>query len=334
MILPSNNSLLAPYSLPLTYRYLITGINGFVGQHLAKNLLEKGHEVYGVDIQERCFVFGCTYFQANICNNELIAEIVHKVNPSAIFHLAAVASPSGFHSTPFSSFQINIMGTISIFDAMRTQCSTATLLSIGSSTEYKTSDLHNSLPETGLLEPTSFYGVSKYTTEIIGQYYVRHHNLDIRFTRSFNHTGPGQGSDFVCSDWAKQVAAIEIKGATPEITVGNIDAAIDFSDVRDVVEAYAVIVEKGQKGEVYNVCSRNKINLNYILEYLIKKSKADITVSLKSNKVAAPNSTAEIIGDNSKICKQLGWSPKIPFEKTLDDLYDWWVLQTLGKGAP
>jgi len=306
-------------------RSLITGINGFVGKHLAKHLLGKGHEVFGIDIQETCAVSGCSYFQANICDNAVIDRIFHKVNPTGIFHLAGVASPSGFQMTPFKSFQINIMGTIAVFDAMRTQCAAAKLLTVGSSTEYKTVDLHNSLTEVSPLEPMSFYGVSKYTVEIIGQYYVRHHGLDIRFTRSFNHTGPGQGPEFVCSDWAKQVAAIENKGATPQITVGNVNVAIDFSDVRDVVEAYALIMEKGKSGEVYNVCGRNKISLNYILEYLIKKSASNITVATDKNKVAAPNSTAEIIGDNGKLCRETGWTPKIPFEKTLDDVYDWWV---------
>jgi len=308
-------------------RSLITGINGFVGKHLAKVLHENGHDVFGIDVQDQCAISGSTYFQANICDYEIVEQIFKKVNPNSVFHLAAVASPSGFRQTPFNSFQTNIMGTISVFDAMRAMQSNAKILSVGSSTEYETINLHNALSETSLLEPTSFYGVSKYTAEIIGQYYVRHHNLDIRFTRSFNHTGPGQGPDFVCSDWARQVAAIETKGALPEMVVGNINAAIDFSDVRDVVEAYRLIMEKGQRGEVYNVCSRNKINLQYILEYLIKKSKANITVTLKQDKVAAPNSTAEIIGDNGKLCKQTGWLPKIPFEKTLDDLYNWWVLQ-------
>lgn len=312
-------------------RSLITGVNGFVGKYLAKLLVEKGRGVVGLDIQENAYLPDITYYSADICDNDAIADVLREVRPCEIFHLAGVASPSDFHSTPFSSFKINILGTISLFDAMRAVRSEAKLLCVGSSTEYKTIDLHNSLSETSPLEPTSFYGVSKYAAEIIGQYYVRHHNLDIRFTRSFNHTGPGQAPKFVCSDWARQIANIEVNGAVPQIRVGNINAAIDFSDVRDVVEAYVLIMEKGKKGEVYNVCSRNKINLSYILEYLIKKSTANITVSTERNKVAAPNSTAEIIGSNSKLCEQTGWSPKIPFEKTLDDLYDWWVKEIKDK---
>jgi GDP-4-dehydro-6-deoxy-D-mannose reductase len=309
----------------LNNRSLITGVNGFVGKYLAKLLIGKGREVVGLDIQENSYLPDITYFSADICDNDVIAGILQEMRPREIYHLAGVASPSDFHSTPFSSFKINILGTVSLFDAMRAIRSDAVLLSVGSSTEYKTVNLHNSLSETSPLEPTSFYGVSKYTAEIIGQYYVRHHNLDIRFTRSFNHTGPGQAPKFVCSDWARQIAYIEVNGALPQIHVGNINVAIDFSDVRDIVEAYSLIMEKGTKGEVYNVCSRNKINLSYILEYLIKKSTANITVSTEQNKVVAPNSTAEIIGANNKLCEQTGWSPKIPFEKTLDDLYDWWV---------
>ena len=306
-------------------RSLITGINGFVGKHLAKVLMQKGRDVVGIDIQESSPMSGAAYFSVDICDNDAITGLLREIRPHEIYHLAGVASPSDFHSTPYGSFKINILGTVSLFDAMRALRSDAKLLSVGSSTEYKTLDLHNSLSETSPLEPTSFYGVSKYASEIIGQYYVRHHDLDIRFTRSFNHTGPGQAPKFVCSDWARQIANIEVNGALPQIHVGNIHVAIDFSDVRDVVEAYSLIMEKGKKGEVYNVCGRNKINLSYILEYLIKKSAAHITVLTEQNKVAAPNSTAEIIGANKKVCEQTGWSPKIPFEKTLDDLYDWWV---------
>ncbi len=304
---------------------LITGVNGFVGKHLAHLLIEKGRNVVGLDITESSSLQDITYFSVDICDNDVIARILNQVRPQEIYHLAGVASPSDFHSTPFNSFKINILGSVSLFDAMRTLRSEVKLLSVGSSTEYTTNNLHNSLSETSPLEPASFYGVSKYAAEIIGQYYVRQHNLDIRFTRSFNHTGPGQAPKFVCSDWARQIAQIEVNGALPQIHVGNINVAIDFSDVRDVVEAYVLIMEKGKKGEVYNVCSGNKVKVSFILEYLIKKSSANITVSTEENKIAAPNSTAEIIGDSNKLCKQIGWSPKIPFEKTLDDLYDWWV---------
>jgi GDP-4-dehydro-6-deoxy-D-mannose reductase len=310
---------------------LITGVNGFAGKHLAQLLLKHGWNVYGIDMQEKCAVPGGMYFQVDICDHESIRRICGQVKPKGIYHLAGVASPSGFHLTPYNSFQINIMGTISMLDAMRTVSNEAVLLLVGSSTEYKTLDLHNALSEKSHLEPTSFYGVSKYAAEIIGQYYVRHHNLDVRFTRSFNHTGPGQAQQFVCSDWARQIAGIEVNGAAPQIRVGNINSAIDFSDVRDVVEAYRLIMEKGKKGEVYNVCGKNKINLSFILEYLLKKSSANITVSMDQTKVAAPNSTAEIIGANDKLYEQTGWSPKIPFEKTLDDLYEWWVDELNGK---
>jgi GDP-4-dehydro-6-deoxy-D-mannose reductase len=304
---------------------IITGINGFAGKHLAKLLLKHGWNVYGIDMQEKCMAPGATYFQVDICDHESVRRICDQVKPDGIYHLAGVASPAGFHLTPYNSFQINIMGTISVLDAMRTVSRSAVLLLVGSSTEYQTNDLHNSLSEKSPLDPTSFYGVSKYVAEVIGHYYVRHHDLDVRFTRSFNHTGPGQAPNFVCSDWARQIANIEVNGALPQIHVGNIQVAIDFSDVRDIVEAYRLIMEKGKKGEIYNVCGKNKINLSYILEYLIKKSSANITVSMDHNKVAAPNSTAEIIGANTKLCEQTGWSPKIPFEKTLDDLYEWWV---------
>lgn len=306
---------------------LLTGINGFVGKHLANLLLKHGRNVYGIDIQEKCMVPGVTYFQMNICDHDSVRRICEQVKPAEIYHLAGVASPSGFHLTPNSSFQINIMGTISMLDAMRTVSSNAVILLVGSSTEYNACFSESGFSEKNPLEPTSFYGVSKYVSEIIGQYYVRHHNLNVCFTRSFNHTGPGQSPSFVCSDWARQVAEIEVNNAVPEISIGDINNTIDFSDVRDVVDAYRLIMEKGKKGEPYNVCSGKGVNLEYILHYLLAKSSSPISIRVQTDKVSGQNTHTGCVGENRKLRQETGWSPAIPIEKTLDDLYEWWVKE-------
>ena len=316
-------SSLTAHRSPLTAS-LITGVNGFVGKHLSAHLLSKNRAVVGIDIQEECAAAGIRYFKANICDSDAMTEIFNSTRPREIFHCAAISSPHEFHLTPYDSFQINLMGTISLFEAMRTSGSDAVMLVIGSAKQYKAATPSQKISETDILGPASYYGVSKYAGEMIGRYYIEQHGLDIRFTRSFNHTGPGQSMKFVCSDWARQIALIDLKKSPSRIFVGNTDVGIDFSDVRDVAEAYRLIVEKGKKGEAYNVCSNKGASLKYILKYLIAKSPLKISVRVQQEKVKAHAAGAELIGDNRKLREATGWSPRLPIEKTLDDLYDWW----------
>jgi GDP-4-dehydro-6-deoxy-D-mannose reductase len=160
---------------------------------------------------------------------------------------------------------------------------------------------------------------------MIGRRYAESFGLDIRYTRSFNHTGPGQSPEFVCSEWARQIAMIELGKAAPRLCVGNTDELIDFTDVRDIVEAYRLILEKGKKDEAYNVCSGKGVALKYILDYLIAKNPSAVPVIENRQGAEAHADRRELIGDNRKILKDTGWFPRIPFEKTLDDLYAWWI---------
>jgi GDP-4-dehydro-6-deoxy-D-mannose reductase len=148
--------------------------------------------------------------------------------------------------------------------------------------------------------------------------------MDIRCTRSFNHTGPGQPPRFVCSDWAKQTAAIALQKTEPRIRVGDLSPAIDFLDVRDVVRAYHLILERGVKGEVYNVCSGTVVSLNEILSALIAKSGKAIEILQDNARLRAHKTSIKVTGDRAKLTRDTGWSPEIPLEKTLDDLFSYW----------
>jgi len=304
---------------------LITGINGLVGPYLARHLSSHGREVIGIDIHEKCMTEGIRYLQADICDSNGIKNIFNTVKPREIYHLAGISSPQEFNHKPYGSFQINLMGTISLFEAMKDLDHSPIMLAVGSAKQYQSSGYSGKLLETSDLAPNGYYGVSKNAVEMIAKFYVSQYNLDIRLTRSFNHTGPGQSTQFVCSDWAHQIASIVSQKASPVLSVGNINAVMDFSDVRDIVEAYRLIVERGKKGEVYNVCSGKGTPLKYILDSLTTKSLSAISVSVQKDKVNDFASNNQLIGDNSKIFRETGWHPKIPIEKTLDDLYTWWL---------
>jgi GDP-4-dehydro-6-deoxy-D-mannose reductase len=304
---------------------LITGVTGFVGQYLSELLRSEGHVVFGLDRWSSCPYPDITYVQADVLDTPALTGIIADLHPDSLFHLAAVSDPSEADASPRHALEINMMGAVSVLDAVRKGAPSARVLMVGSSKEYNDSINSEAVAETMPPDPTNFYGISKYASELIGRQYARQYGLWVVSSRSFNHTGPGQPPRFVCSDWARQVAEIS-KGKIPaEINVGDTGVMVDFTDVRDVVRAYLHMVEHGTTGEVYNVCSGRGTALDFILTYLIDKSTVPIAVKRAENKLKAHRTNKKMIGDNSKLHACTGWTPVIPIEKTLDDLYQWWM---------
>jgi GDP-4-dehydro-6-deoxy-D-mannose reductase len=305
---------------------LITGINGFVGRHLYTLLKNKGLAVVGLGIEQTCNLIDVPYEMVDITDCDSVAQAFGRLMPDDIYHLAAVSFPAEADRTPRSALEINITGTIAVIDAMKRFCPKGKLLVAGSAKEYDIT-AKNPITESSIPNPTNFYGISKYATELIGQQYCRQYGLDIRFTRSFNHTGPGQSHLFVCSDWARQLARVELGLAPPELHVGDSAVEIDFSDVRDVVNAYYLIMEKGASTQVYNVCSGKTTPLSFVLGYLVGKTTKSVAVITEEKKLSVVKTSQSITGDNSKVRQETGWNPVVPFEKTLDDLYNWWLRE-------
>jgi GDP-4-dehydro-6-deoxy-D-mannose reductase len=303
----------------------ITGCTGFVGRHLAEHLISQGWSVYGLDRWSSFDFAQVTYFEGDILDTATLQEMFASVKPQTIFHLAAISFLPDADFSPRHALDINIMGSASVLDAARQACATSRVLLVGSSKQYGDKIVTSAITEEQPCNPTNFYGVSKYMAEIVGLQYVRQYGLDVRFTRSFNHTGPGQTPQFVCSDWAKQVATITLKKAAPHIQVGDLSPTIDFTDVRDVVRAYAAILENGRKGETYNVCSNKGVALDSILSYLIKKCGTPIAVEHDPSRIRTHKTSVKITGDHSKLTRDTGWNPSIPIEKTLDDLFHYWT---------
>jgi GDP-4-dehydro-6-deoxy-D-mannose reductase len=305
---------------------LITGINGFAGRHLAALLEGHGRKVAGIGIEQTCFMPDMPYEMVDITDSDSVAEALNRLRPQEIYHCAGVSFPAEADRTPRPALEINITGTVSVIDAMKRFSPKARLLVVGSSKEYDI-NAEGLVSEDVTPNPTNFYGISKYATELIGQQYCRQYGLDIRFTRSFNHTGPGQSYLFVCSDWARQVAMAETGRGPSEIHVGDCDVEIDFSDVRDVAAAYFLILEKGRAGQVYNVCSGRTRKLSGILEYLVGKSKKPVRIIKEEKKLREVKTYRKLAGDNSKLRRETGWAPAYEFEKTLDDLFDCWMKE-------
>jgi GDP-4-dehydro-6-deoxy-D-mannose reductase len=205
----------------------------------------------------------------------------------------------------------------------------ARVLLVGSSKEYSDSIISEMISEITPCNPTNFYGVSKYVAELIGLQYARQYGMDVRCSRSFNHTGPGQPPRFVCSDWTKQVADIHLGKQKPIMTVGDINPSIDFTDVRDVVRAYSMILEKGKKGSVYNVCSGNAISLKELLQKIKEKTDKKITIAYDDARRRLNKTSIKITGDNSLLIKETGWVPEISIDKNIDDLFNYWLVSQI-----
>lgn len=305
----------------------ITGITGFVGKYLAEHLTSQGWRVFGLDRWSTCHFPDITYFEGDILDTATLREMLSSIEPQSIFHLAGISFLPDADFSPRHALDINVMGTASILDAARQAYPASKLLLIGSSKQYGDMVVSDSITEEQPCHPTNFYGVSKYMAELVGLQYVRQYGLDVRFTRSFNHTGPGQSPHFVCSDWAKQVATITLKKSAPGIHVGDLSPTIDFTDVRDVVRAYAAILDNGKKGEAYNVCSNKGTGLETILSYLTKKCTTPITIEQDESRIRTNKTSIKITGDHSKLTRDTGWTPAIPIEKTLDDIFQYWITQ-------
>jgi len=304
---------------------LITGCNGFVGGWLVKLLHSKGFIVHGIDIQPAPSSGDIFYHSIDILDSDAVSRLVTDLVPGMIFNLAGVSYLPDADRSPRKSIECNLSGAMVLLDAVKNCSPSSRLLLVGSSKEYGESICSVSVNEETTPQPANFYGISKYACELTGLQYAGQFGIDVRCVRSFNHTGPGQSDRFVCSDWARQAAAIALGEAEPVITVGDIDLTMDFSDVRDVVEAYLLVLEKGTRAEVYNVCSGKGVELSWILAYLSNKSSGPVTVQHLNDKKRAHKSGARLTGNHDKLTLHTGWQPTIPLEQTLDELFDWWL---------
>jgi GDP-4-dehydro-6-deoxy-D-mannose reductase len=303
---------------------LVTGCNGFVGRHLTARLHESGNVVVGVDLQECPWTGWLDYRRLDIGSPHEVVRLVEESGITRIYHLAAVSNPRIAQTQPLTTMRTNIMGSASFYEACRIGGNTR-LLVIGSSEEYLRPNHQNvELTEESQTEASNIYGATKICSELMGKSYAAQFGCHIVFTRSFNHTGPGQAPAFVLSDFARQCALISLGHQARQLHVGNIDVCRDFLDVEDVVEAYMLLLEKGSPGNVYNVSSRRCYSLRELLGILTGFAGRDhIELCIDETRVRV-NELATIHGSTDKLHRDTGWVERIPIEVTLKRLFDYW----------
>ena len=309
---------------------LITGITGFAGSHLADILLKEGYEVYGTTrprsktehidhIRDQL-----TLFDADLVDSHSLYTVLAEIKPDFIFHLAAQAFVPTSWSSPATTMEANVIGTIHLFEAVRRAKIDPVIQIACSSEEYGLVHKDETpINEKNELRPLSTYAVSKIGMDFLGYQYFKSYGIRIIRTRGFNHTGPRQGDVYVCSTFAKQVALIEAGKTKPVIKVGNLESYRDFTDVRDIVRAYLLAVEKCEPGDVYNIAGEKAWKIKDVLEMLRKLSKKEITIEEDPARMR-PSDVELLIGDATKFKNKTGWKMEIPFEQTLQDLLDYW----------
>jgi GDP-4-dehydro-6-deoxy-D-mannose reductase len=250
--------------------------------------------------------------------------VIEEIRPDYIFHLAAQSFVPTSWKAPTESLTTNVIGQLNVFEAVR-KINLPCRIQIACSSEEYGMVLPDELPikETNPLRPLSPYAVSKVGQDMLGYQYYMSYKMNIVRTRGFNHTGPRRGPVFVCSDFAKQIVEIERGKKPPVISVGNLEAKRDFTDVRDMVKGYWLSLEKGKEGAVYNICSGKAYRIQEILDKLIELSGVDLEVKQDPNRMR-PSDVPVLQGDNGRFRKDTGWEPEIPMERTLSDLLDFW----------
>lgn len=304
---------------------LITGINGFAGTHLNNYLLEKGHEVFGTTKPGGENELGDHMYSVDILDYEGLKDVVEKIEPDFIYHLAALTSPAVSFQNPSETITSNIGGQLNILEAVKElRLMSARVLVVSSAEVYgQVSEKNLPIDEETPLRPTSPYAVSKIAQDFLGLQYYLTQSVDCVRVRPFNHVGPYQSPQFVIPAFAKQIAEIEKKKQEPIMKVGNLDAKKDFTDVRDIVAAYEQLMEKGESGEVYNIGSGKSYRIAEILEMLLSMSAERIIVE-KDPSLMRPIEIPELVCDYGKLHKATGWNPEIPLMQSLRDTLDYW----------
>ncbi len=313
-------------------RILITGITGFVGSHFAELAVELGTEVYGAarwrsSTEHIDHLRGRLHLvESDLRDPSSVQNVLETANPEFVIHLAGQSFVGGSWQTPAETLMTNILCQVNLLEAIRARRTPPPrVLVAGSSEEYGL--VHeDELPikETNPLRPLSPYAVSKVAQDLLGYQYFMSYGMPIIRARAFNHEGPRRGDVFVTSSFARQIAEIEGGQRAPEIFVGNLKARRDYSDVRDIVRGYWLLLQRGEPGEVYNLCSGRAWAIQQILDFLLAESRVRPIVVKEDPARLRPSDVPILVGDPSRICEAVGWSPEIPFERTLLDLLNYW----------
>lgn len=310
-------------------RALVTGIAGFAGSHLAAYLLRQtACEVHGIVHRHDWRILHLreqlTLWRGDLRNPLWVSEVIQKVQPDYLLHLAAWSDVGGSWEQPWTTFELNVQTQLSLLEALRKQAPTCRMLVVGSNEMYgkiQAEDLP--IAEDTPLRPHNPYGVSKAAQDLMAQQYFLSYGLNIVRVRAFNQIGPGQSDDFAASAFARQVAEIETGQRAPIVRVGNLTAQRDFTDVRDMVRAYWLAAHKGEAGAAYNLGSGQPRSVQSVLDFLLAASTCQIDVETDPNRLR-PSDVPISYCDTRRFQAVSGWQPELSFETSLTDVLNDW----------
>lgn len=317
-------------------KILITGFSGFVSRYFCEYLehngirsLIKGIDIHDPDFKQESFKnIKFDFERINLLDKGKVEKIIFEFQPDYILHLASFSSVAFSWKEPILSFQNNTNIFLNLLEAVRKLNISTRILSVGSSEEYGNVE-EKDLPliEDHLLKPVSPYAVARVSQELLSQIYINGYGLDIVMTRSFNHIGPFQKDIFVIPSFVKQLVQLKKSNTkTNQLITGDINIIRDFTDVRDVVAAYYLLLTEGEKGEIYNVCSGKGWSLKEIIDFISKILNIKVDVIVDAT-LFRPNDNKIIIGFNKKITSRLQWKVKYTIEQSLDDMIHYWEKQ-------
>lgn len=306
-------------------KILIIGAGGFAGRYLMEAIADIGGDIYATKLpNENIDVAGITVCDLDITDPTAVVDLLARICPDHVYHLAAQSSAALSWKRPQLTMQINLIGALNVLEAVRGLPKTSRVLLIGSGEEYGAA-LQEEMPirEGNAVRPQNPYAVSKLAQNLLGGLYAKAYGMEILSVRAFNHIGPRQAADFVAADFCRQTALIEKGKQSPIIKVGNLSAVRDFTDARDVVHAYILLMEKGIAGETYNVGGGTVCAISQLLERILSLSTVKIAVEVDKARFR-PIDAPKISADITKLQTDTAWKPLHGMDETLLDTLEFW----------
>lgn len=313
-------------------RALITGLEGFVGRHLARHLIQEGREVFGTTERSRLAagwpadLASVGAHRCDVTNLSDVETVMSLVKPDEVYHLAGVSHVPASWDDPEVTLRVNLLGTLHVLDAARDIVPKARVLVVSSGDVYGSVAAHGSPTEDGPAAPASPYAVSKLAADQLAATYAARYRQHIVRMRPYLHTGPGQLPPFVFPSFARRIARAERGLEEPRLLVGNLAIERDVSDVRDIVRAYQLALAKAEPGACFNVGRGETVRLQSVVDTLVERARVKIAVEVDPALVRPEEARASRC-DASRLRETTGWKPEIPFEQTLADLLDYWREQ-------
>jgi GDP-4-dehydro-6-deoxy-D-mannose reductase len=309
-------------------RAFVTGLTGFVGPYLARRLASRGFEVAGLGLhrggttQSNALPASVSVFSTDIRDYAELRSLLDEWRPDHVYHLAAISNVVTSFSDPRLTYDVNVGGSVNLFESLRELGLKPRIVHVSTGHIYR-SVRSGSLDENSEVSLLTPYAASKFMSEALARQSVEGYGFETMIARPFNHIGPGQPPGFVCSDFARQIAAIKLGRHEPLLRVGNLAPVRDFTDVRDTVEAYFEIATKGTPGEIYNISSDRPVSMQEIVAALCRLAGVQPRIEVDQARLR-PVESLSLYGNSDKL-RALGWQPHIPLEQTLKDILDSWL---------